>query len=191
MGFKERVVGQSRGATVVNAVVVLYGLPAVCAGAILAHECTHAYIRMAGGYPRLRPKIEEGLCQLMALLWVENTAAHGIETMGVGAGNKVLWGGGGGGGPGGGHGRVVVARQGRGRLGGAQPGGHGGVCGEPDQDGPDGGVRGRAAGRVGGVPKTRPRRGLRAREANRGAAAVSVSRASAQASRDAIKSPGS
>ena len=88
VGFKERVVGQSRGATVVNAVVVLYGLPAVCAGAILAHECTHAYIRMAGGYPRLRPKIEEGLCQLMALLWVEHVAAHGIETMGVGGGNK-------------------------------------------------------------------------------------------------------
>ena len=88
VGFKERVVGQSRGATVVNAVVVLYGLPAVCAWAILAHECTHAYIRMAGGYPRLRPKIEEGLCQLMALLWVEHVAAHGIETMGVGGGNK-------------------------------------------------------------------------------------------------------
>ena len=88
VGFSERVVGQSRGATVVNAVVVLYGLPAVCAGAILAHECTHAYIRMAGGYPRLRPKIEEGLCQLMALLWVENTAARGIETMGVGVGGR-------------------------------------------------------------------------------------------------------
>ena len=180
VGFKERVVGQSRGATVVNAVVVLYGLPAVCAGAILAHECTHAYIRMAGGYPRLRPKIEEGLCQLMALLWVENTAGRFFRR-GRGRGR----------GEGRGEGRVVVARQGRGRLGGAQPGGHGGVCGEPDQDGPDGGVRGRAAGRVGGVPKTRPRRGLRAREANRGAAAVSVSRASAQASRDAIKSPGS
>ena len=95
MGFKERVVGQSRGATVVNAVVVLYGLPAVCAGAILAHECTHAYIRMAGGYPRLRPKIEEGLCQLMALLWVEHVAARGIETMGVGSGRKVRSGGGG------------------------------------------------------------------------------------------------
>ena len=88
VGFSERVVGQSRGATVVNAVVVLYGLPAVCAGAILAHECTHAYIRMAGGYPRLRPKVEEGLCQLMALLWVENTAARGIETMGVGVGGR-------------------------------------------------------------------------------------------------------
>ena len=95
VGFKERVVGQSRGATVVNAVVVLYGLPAVCAGAILAHECTHAYIRMAGGYPRLRPKIEEGLCQLMALLWVEHVAARGIETMGVGSGRKVRSGGGG------------------------------------------------------------------------------------------------
>ena len=29
--------------------MVLYGLPAVAAGAILAHECTHAHIRLDGG----------------------------------------------------------------------------------------------------------------------------------------------
>jgi hypothetical protein len=55
VGFNERVVGTRASTTVVNAVVVLYGLPAVAAGAILAHECTHAYIRLVGGYPRRAP----------------------------------------------------------------------------------------------------------------------------------------
>ena len=50
----------------------------MAAGAILAHECTHAHIRLDGGYPRLAPQVEEGLCQLVALLWVENAALHGI-----------------------------------------------------------------------------------------------------------------
>ena len=78
LGFSERVVTRTAGHTV-NAVVVLYGLPLIAAGAILAHECTHAYIRLAGGYPRLEQKVEEGLCQLMALLWVENAALHGVS----------------------------------------------------------------------------------------------------------------
>jgi hypothetical protein len=78
VGFAERAVGAPRfGETVVNAVVVLYGLPFVTFGAVLAHECTHAYIRIAGGFPRLSPKTEEGLCQLVALLWVEDVAARG------------------------------------------------------------------------------------------------------------------
>ena len=78
VGFAERAVGAPRfGETIVNAVVVLYGLPFVAFGAVLAHECTHAYIRIAGGFPRLAPKTEEGLCQLVALLWVEDVAARG------------------------------------------------------------------------------------------------------------------
>ena len=78
VGFAERTVGAPRrGETTVNAVVVLYGLPFIAFGAILAHECTHAYIRIAGGFPRLAPKVEEGLCQLVALLWVEDVAARG------------------------------------------------------------------------------------------------------------------
>lgn len=78
VGFEERVVGSSRtGQSTVNAVVVLYGLPAIAFGAILAHECTHAYIRIKGGFTKLAPKVEEGLCQLIALLWVESVAAKG------------------------------------------------------------------------------------------------------------------
>ena len=37
----------------VNAIIVLYGLPAVAAGAVLAHECVHAQIRL-GGLPAAR-----------------------------------------------------------------------------------------------------------------------------------------
>ena len=83
VGFVPRTVGAPRrGETTVNAVVVLYGLPFIAFGAILAHECTHAYIRIAGGFPRLAPKVEEGLCQLVALLWVEDVAARGRSSRG-------------------------------------------------------------------------------------------------------------
>jgi hypothetical protein len=39
-------------------------------GQILAHECMHMFLRL-NGFPTLEPIIEEGLCQLFALLWVE------------------------------------------------------------------------------------------------------------------------
>ena len=39
-------------------------------GSILAHEVMHAWLRLSG-YPRLPPMVEEGLCQLMATLWLE------------------------------------------------------------------------------------------------------------------------
>lgn len=90
-----------------NAIVVLYGLPAVAAGAVLAHECVHAQIRLEGGYPRLEPKVEEGLCQLVALLWVEKAASRGVAGRlgggsGSGSGGKSENAGEGGGGRGGG-----------------------------------------------------------------------------------------
>lgn len=100
VGFTERVAVSSRGYAV-NAVIVLYGLPAVAAGAVLAHECVHAQIRIAGGYPKLEPKVEEGLCQLVALLWVEKAASRGLAGRlggGAGAGGKSGKTGGGGGG---------------------------------------------------------------------------------------------
>lgn len=52
---------------------VLFGLPRLLTGSILAHECCHAYLRMAGyaAHRHLEPQVEEGLCQLMALLWLE------------------------------------------------------------------------------------------------------------------------
>jgi|TARA_B110000967_G_scaffold197835_1_gene230071 hypothetical protein len=56
VGFSERLIQKKVGDTTVNAVVVLYGLPAIAFGAILAHECVHAYIRIKGGFPKLAPK---------------------------------------------------------------------------------------------------------------------------------------
>lgn len=54
----------------VTAILVLYGLPHLLTGSILAHECMHAWLRLSG-FPHLSPEVEEGLCQLMALLWLE------------------------------------------------------------------------------------------------------------------------
>ena len=53
-----------------TAILVLYGLPKLLTGSILAHEVMHAWLRMHG-CTHLGPKEEEGLCQLVALLWLE------------------------------------------------------------------------------------------------------------------------
>ena len=57
----------------VTAILVLAGLPKLLTGCILSHECMHAWLRLSG-YEDLPPEIEEGLCQLMALLWLESHA---------------------------------------------------------------------------------------------------------------------
>lgn len=54
----------------VTAILVLQGLPRQLTGSILAHESMHAWLRL-NGYRQLSAEIEEGLCQLMALLWLE------------------------------------------------------------------------------------------------------------------------
>ncbi len=50
---------------------MLYGLPWLLTGTILAHECMHAWLRLRG-ITRLPLQTEEGLCQLMGLLWLES-----------------------------------------------------------------------------------------------------------------------
>ena len=55
----------------VTAILVLAGLPRVMAGSILAHESMHAWLRLTGAH-HLPLEVEEGLCQLMALLWLES-----------------------------------------------------------------------------------------------------------------------
>jgi hypothetical protein len=52
------------------AMQVLYALPWLLTGSILAHEAMHAWLRLSG-YRRLPQQVEEGMCQLMALLWLE------------------------------------------------------------------------------------------------------------------------
>ena len=54
----------------VTAILVLYGFPWLLTGTILAHECMHAWLRLRG-VTQLPLQTEEGLCQLMGLLWLE------------------------------------------------------------------------------------------------------------------------
>lgn len=54
----------------VTAILVLAGMPWLLTGAVLAHELMHAWLRMEG-YRELPAHVEEGLCQLMAYLWLE------------------------------------------------------------------------------------------------------------------------
>lgn len=93
----------------VTAILVLFGLPRLLTGSILAHETTHvrasslpcckgrrctkhshqppygmplqAWLRMSGfaAHRHLRPQVEEGLCQLIALLWLEAQQAAGFK----------------------------------------------------------------------------------------------------------------
>ncbi|XP_075653917.1 protein DA1-related 1-like isoform X2 [Castanea sativa] len=55
----------------VTAILVLYGLPRLLTGSILAHEMMHAWLRLKG-YPNLSPKVEEGICQVLAHMWMES-----------------------------------------------------------------------------------------------------------------------
>lgn len=55
----------------VQSLLVLYGLPRLLCGSIIAHELTHAWVKMQN-VAHLDTQIEEGLCQLMAYLWLES-----------------------------------------------------------------------------------------------------------------------
>jgi hypothetical protein len=71
----------------VTAILVLSGLPRLLTGCILAHELMHAWLRL-GGFDNLPLQVEEGLCQLMALLWLEaQPESQGSSTRGSGGGN--------------------------------------------------------------------------------------------------------
>ncbi|GAU42420.1 hypothetical protein TSUD_247620 [Trifolium subterraneum] len=55
----------------VTAILVLYGLPRLLTGAILAHELMHAWLRLKG-YRNLNPEVEEGICQVLSYMWLES-----------------------------------------------------------------------------------------------------------------------
>ncbi|KAF9674677.1 hypothetical protein SADUNF_Sadunf10G0151800 [Salix dunnii] len=55
----------------VSAILVLYGLPRLLTGAILAHELMHGWLRLKG-YRNLNPEVEEGICQVLSYLWLES-----------------------------------------------------------------------------------------------------------------------
>ncbi|XP_051150074.1 protein DA1-like isoform X2 [Andrographis paniculata] len=55
----------------VTAIIILFGLPRLLTGTILAHEMTHAWLRL-NGYRGLREDVEEGMCQVIASMWLES-----------------------------------------------------------------------------------------------------------------------
>ncbi|XP_051123076.1 protein DA1-related 2 [Andrographis paniculata] len=55
----------------VTAILVLYGLPRLLTGAILAHELMHGWLRL-NDYRNLRPDVEEGICQVLSHMWLES-----------------------------------------------------------------------------------------------------------------------
>ncbi|RCV41811.1 hypothetical protein SEVIR_9G162700v4 [Setaria viridis] len=64
----------------VTAILILYGLPRLLTGSILAHEMMHAYLRLKG-YRTLSPEVEEGICQVLAHLWLESEITSGSGSM--------------------------------------------------------------------------------------------------------------
>ncbi|XP_024365337.1 protein DA1 [Physcomitrium patens] len=54
----------------VTAILVLYGLPRLLTGSILAHELMHAWIRLQGNFRPMAPHVEEGICQVMSHIWL-------------------------------------------------------------------------------------------------------------------------
>ncbi|XP_073010810.1 protein DA1-related 1-like [Typha latifolia] len=60
----------------VTAILVLYGLPRLSTGSILAHELMHAWLRL-NGYRNLSDKVEEGICQVLAHMWLDSEIVSG------------------------------------------------------------------------------------------------------------------
>jgi len=54
----------------VTAILVLGGLPYDLCSSVLAHECFHAWLRTQIDFPNLPSQVEEGMCQLIAHLWL-------------------------------------------------------------------------------------------------------------------------
>lgn len=65
----------------ITAILVLSNLPRLLTGSILAHELMHAWLRL-NHYKDLPLQVEEGLCQLMALLWLESSSSSGSTSGG-------------------------------------------------------------------------------------------------------------
>ena len=64
----------------VTAILVLYGLPATLTASILAHEATHAWLKLNKRFPFSLPaKTEEGLCQVIS----EKYLSHLLEAQGI------------------------------------------------------------------------------------------------------------
>ncbi|PKA49619.1 Protein DA1 [Apostasia shenzhenica] len=60
----------------VTAILILYGLPRLLMGSILAHEMMHAWLRLKG-FGALSPQVEEGICQVLAHMWLDSEIMSG------------------------------------------------------------------------------------------------------------------
>ncbi|CAN6334786.1 unnamed protein product [Urochloa humidicola] len=63
----------------VTAILILYGLPRLQTGSILAHEMMHAYLRLKG-FRNLSIEVEEGICQVLSHLWLESEIIAGSSS---------------------------------------------------------------------------------------------------------------
>nr|XP_011464186.1 PREDICTED: protein DA1-like isoform X1 [Fragaria vesca subsp. vesca] len=63
-----------------RAILLLFGLPDVEMGEILAHEMMHAWIHLQG-VPRgcCEPSTEEGICQVMSYKWLQWFSSSGFD----------------------------------------------------------------------------------------------------------------
>ncbi|OAY22817.2 protein DA1-related 1 isoform X3 [Manihot esculenta] len=60
----------------VTAILILFGLPRLLTGSILAHEMMHAWMRLKG-FQHLSQDVEEGICQVLAHMWLESQLQSG------------------------------------------------------------------------------------------------------------------
>ncbi|KAF3777814.1 DA1-related 2 protein [Nymphaea thermarum] len=63
----------------VTAILILYGLPRLLTGSILAHELMHGWLRLKG-YRNLNPEVEEGICQVLSFMWLESEVMAGSSS---------------------------------------------------------------------------------------------------------------
>lgn len=64
----------------VTAILVLFGLPRLLTGVILAHELMHGWLRL-NDFGNLRPEVEEGICQVLSHMWLESEVLPGSRNM--------------------------------------------------------------------------------------------------------------
>jgi len=63
----------------VTGILILYGLPRLQTGYIIAHEMMHAYLRLKG-FRNLSIEVEEGICQVLSYLWLESEIIAGSSS---------------------------------------------------------------------------------------------------------------
>lgn len=86
--FGERIVSTATNCEV-TAILVLAGMPRLLTGSIMAHEMMHAWFRLCE-FGRVDTKIEEGLCQLLAYMWI-TCAIDGADAGEKEAGSFFRW----------------------------------------------------------------------------------------------------